>query len=230
MLRLPRLLRRNVAPTTRPSGSTHRRLRAATRLAGQRLDLDDVGAEASQQLRGVRQRLHLLRGEDADAVEGLAVLRRALRSRRRRPSAQSAWLGAEDRHERHHLARVAAEVVRERELAVVAESRAARAPRPAAAASTRTSSAAPTRRRDGRSSSARRRGSPADRRRGRTCPRGSPSTPYPARRSPRSSINTISVGVKQSCTSAIASCARGSVMPACRYASSALSTTSGNVV
>ncbi len=32
---------------------------------------------------------------------------------------------------------------------------------------------------------------------------------------PRSSMRTSSVGVKQSCTSAMASCRRGSVMPAC---------------
>ena len=32
---------------------------------------------------------------------------------------------------------------------------------------------------------------------------------------PRSSISTSSVGVKQSCTSAMASSARGSLMPAC---------------
>ena len=38
-------------------------------LAAQRLDLDDVGAEAGQQLRGVRQRLHLLGGEHPHAVE-----------------------------------------------------------------------------------------------------------------------------------------------------------------
>ena len=37
----------------------------------------------------------------------------------------------------------------------------------------------------------------------------------PRSANPRSSISTSSVGVKQSCTSAMASCARGSVIPAC---------------
>jgi hypothetical protein len=47
---------------------------------------------------------------------------------------------------------------------------------------------------------------------------------------PRSSISTSSVGVKQSCTSAIARSARGFVIPACWYASSALRTTSTKLV
>ena len=38
----------------------------------------------------------------------------------------------------------------------------------------------------------------------------------PRSANPRSSISTSSVGVKQSCTSAMASDARGSVIPACR--------------
>jgi hypothetical protein len=37
-----------------------------------RLDLDDVRAEPRQQLRRVRQRLHLLEREHADAFEGFA--------------------------------------------------------------------------------------------------------------------------------------------------------------
>ncbi|CAB4885984.1 unannotated protein [freshwater metagenome] len=43
-------------------------------------------------------------------------------------------------------------------------------------------------------------------------------------------MSTSSVGVKQSCTSAIASSARGLVMPACLYASTALCTTSSKEV
>src|SRR5579872_436002 len=43
-------------------------------------------------------------------------------------------------------------------------------------------------------------------------------------------MSTSSVGVKQSWTSAIATCERGSSTPACRYASSAAATHSGNVV
>ena len=38
------------------------------------LDLYDIGAEARQKLRGVGEGLHLLEGEDAHAVKGLAVL------------------------------------------------------------------------------------------------------------------------------------------------------------
>ena len=75
MLRLLRLLRRNVAPTLRPSGSIIAGERAPARLAVHRvLDLHDVGAEPGQQLRRVGQRLHLLGGEDPHAVERLAVL------------------------------------------------------------------------------------------------------------------------------------------------------------
>jgi hypothetical protein len=45
---------------------------------------------------------------------------------------------------------------------------------------------------------------------------GQPSfQPVPRSASPRSSVSTISVGVKQSCTSAIASSVRGEVTPAC---------------
>ena len=43
-------------------------------------------------------------------------------------------------------------------------------------------------------------------------------------------MSTSSVMVKQSCTSAIAICWRGSVMPACAYASAAVAAISGNVV
>src|SRR6185295_13214802 len=47
---------------------------------------------------------------------------------------------------------------------------------------------------------------------------------------PMSSMRTSSVGVKQSCTSAILISARGSFTPACLYASFELATTSGKVV
>ena len=75
--RLERLLRRKVAPTVRPSGSVSagEALRPRSPDAG-RLDLDDLGTEAPQQLGGVGERLHLLEGEDADAVERLAPVRR----------------------------------------------------------------------------------------------------------------------------------------------------------
>ena len=77
MERLDRLLRRKVAPTVRPSGSVSGRRGAATEVAGAgRLDLDHLGAEATQQLGGVGERLHLLEGEDAHAVERLAPPRR----------------------------------------------------------------------------------------------------------------------------------------------------------
>jgi len=55
-------------------GRGHPGLRAATGLAAERLDLHDVGAEAGEELGGVRQGLHLLQGEDAHPFEGLAVL------------------------------------------------------------------------------------------------------------------------------------------------------------
>jgi hypothetical protein len=58
-------------------GVEHVGERPAARLAGAGvLDLDDVGAEARQQLGGVGERLHLLRGQDADAVERPPELRR----------------------------------------------------------------------------------------------------------------------------------------------------------
>ena len=73
-LRLSRLLRRNVAPTSRPSGSgIGGNEPRPTRRAGV-LDLDHVGAEAGEQLGGVGEGLHLLGGQDADAVERLAVV------------------------------------------------------------------------------------------------------------------------------------------------------------
>ena len=60
----------------RPSGSSIAGVDAAARLAVHRvLDLHDLGAEPGEQLRRVRQRLHLLGREDAHAVERLAVLR-----------------------------------------------------------------------------------------------------------------------------------------------------------
>ncbi len=66
--RLERLLRRKVAPTARPSGSVIAGDGAAPEVArAGRLDLDHLGAETPQQLRGVGQRLHLLEGEDAHA-------------------------------------------------------------------------------------------------------------------------------------------------------------------
>ncbi len=62
-----------VAPTGRPSGSLMAGMRAAPEVAGARcLDLDDVGAEAAEQLGGEGKRLHLLEGEHADPVERLA--------------------------------------------------------------------------------------------------------------------------------------------------------------
>ena len=77
-LRLPRLLRRKVAPDAAALGVGHRRLRAAAEVAALGvLDLHHVGAEAGQQLGGVGERLHLLEGEDAHAVERLAGARRA---------------------------------------------------------------------------------------------------------------------------------------------------------
>ncbi len=67
--------RRRCGPRGRPSPGCD----AAARLAVHGvLDLHDVGAEAGQQLRRVRQRLHLLGREHAHAVERLAVLRRVL--------------------------------------------------------------------------------------------------------------------------------------------------------
>jgi hypothetical protein len=52
----------------------HRGQRATTQVAVDGvLDLDDVGAEAGEQLCGERQGLHLLEGEDPHAVERLAV-------------------------------------------------------------------------------------------------------------------------------------------------------------
>ena len=52
----------------------HRRCGTAARLAVHRvLDLDHVGTESGQQLGGERERLHLLGGEDAHAVQRLAV-------------------------------------------------------------------------------------------------------------------------------------------------------------
>jgi hypothetical protein len=55
----------------------HRGERAAAGLAGAgRLHLHDVGAEPGQQLGAVRQCLHLLDGQDAHAVERLAVPQR----------------------------------------------------------------------------------------------------------------------------------------------------------
>ena len=75
--RLDRLLRRKVAPTARPSGSVMRRRGAASEVArARRLDLDHLGAEPPEELGGVGQRLHLLEGEHADAVERLAPVRR----------------------------------------------------------------------------------------------------------------------------------------------------------
>ncbi len=72
-LRLLRLLRRNVAPTLRPSGSSMAGSDPRPESPGARvLDLDDVGAQAGEQLGGVGQRLHLLGGQDAHAVERLA--------------------------------------------------------------------------------------------------------------------------------------------------------------
>ena len=57
----------------RALGVDHRRLRAAPEVAALRvLDLHDVGAEPGEQLGGVGERLHLLEGEHADAVERLA--------------------------------------------------------------------------------------------------------------------------------------------------------------
>ena len=55
----------------------HRRERSPTRLPVNRvLDLHDVGAEAREQLRGERQRLHLLEREHAHAFQWLAVRHR----------------------------------------------------------------------------------------------------------------------------------------------------------
>ena len=72
-LRLLRLLRRKVAPTLRPSGSSIAGRRRPARLAVHRvLDLHDLGAEAGEQLGRVRERLHLLGREHPDAVERLA--------------------------------------------------------------------------------------------------------------------------------------------------------------
>ncbi len=66
-----------VAPTGRPSGSVMAGMAAAPEVAGAgRLDLDHVGTEAAEQLGGVGQRLHLLEGQDPDAVEWLAPVRR----------------------------------------------------------------------------------------------------------------------------------------------------------
>ena len=69
MLRLLKLLRRKVAPTERPSGSDIAGSDGATELTGQRFDLDDVGAETSQQLGGVGECLHLFDGQHADTFE-----------------------------------------------------------------------------------------------------------------------------------------------------------------
>ena len=73
-LRLPRLLRRNVAPTVAALGvgaSPGSEPRPRSPPFGD-LDLHHVGAEAGEQLGGVGQRLHLLEGEHPHAVEGLA--------------------------------------------------------------------------------------------------------------------------------------------------------------
>ena len=59
-------------------GVDHARLRSPPRLARGSLDLHHVGTEARQELRRVRQRLHLLEREHAHAVERLPVLRRFL--------------------------------------------------------------------------------------------------------------------------------------------------------
>ena len=60
-------------------GVGHRRRRRPPRLAVHRvLDLHHVGAEPGEQLRRVRQRLHLLGREHPHAVERLAVLLRTL--------------------------------------------------------------------------------------------------------------------------------------------------------
>ena len=75
--RFDRLLRMKVAPTGRPAGSAMAGIGAAPEVArARRLDLDHLGAEPAQQLGGEGQRLHLLEGEDADAVERLAPARR----------------------------------------------------------------------------------------------------------------------------------------------------------
>ncbi len=58
-------------------GVGHGGHRAAPEVARSRcLDLDDVGTEAAEQLGGEGKRLHLLEGEDADAVERLAPVGR----------------------------------------------------------------------------------------------------------------------------------------------------------
>ena len=56
-----------------PVGVGERRRGRAPEVArAGRLDLDHLGAEAPEQLRGVGERLHLLEGENAHAGEGLA--------------------------------------------------------------------------------------------------------------------------------------------------------------
>ena len=58
-------------------GIGHRGRRAPPEVArAGRLDLDHLGAEAPQQLGGVGERLHLLEGQDADAGQRLAPVRR----------------------------------------------------------------------------------------------------------------------------------------------------------
>ena len=70
MLRLFRLLRRNVAPTGATVGIGHGRQRGPTQFAGQRLHLDDVSTQARQELRGVGECLHLFDRQHPYALEG----------------------------------------------------------------------------------------------------------------------------------------------------------------
>ena len=136
----------------------------------------------------------------------------AARARRGRLAAPSAELGAEDADEAHHLARVAAEVVRERELPVGGRrSGVLGRPRRAAAASTRTSCAGPD-----APTGWPKLFSPPSVLTGRSpcrskVPASTSFHAVPRSEKPRSSISTSSVGVKQSCTSAMASSWRGSV-------------------
>ena len=51
-------------------GIGHGRQRGPTQFAGQRLHLDDVSAQAGQELRGVRERLHLFDRQHPYALEG----------------------------------------------------------------------------------------------------------------------------------------------------------------
>ena len=67
---LPEVVAEERVPDRAAERIIHRRERAPARLTGQRmLNLDDLGSEPPEELGPVRQRLHLLQGQDAQAIE-----------------------------------------------------------------------------------------------------------------------------------------------------------------